>query len=75
MGIGCVIGMNGGSRPGPCAYLIGRAHVVTVGQKNAADSLTGQLVEDLSGGLDRIDAEVAPWVTDQPAIKVVAVGL
>ena len=50
-----VVGMNVRTRAGALANPICRAHVISIGDENPADTLFRELAQNFIAGLDRID--------------------
>jgi hypothetical protein len=73
--MGGVSGMDGSTRAGPGTDAVRGARVVSVGQKNPGDTVSGDFLDGLLGRLHWIDAEISCWMANQIAVKVVAMGL
>ncbi len=73
--VSSIVGMDCGSGSGARPQPVGCAHVVTVGEQDAADASLRQFMEILLGRLNRIDAEIPRPVGDQKTIEVVAMRL
>jgi hypothetical protein len=68
-GVDCRSGSSTGTHP------VGRAHMVTVGEQDAADTSVRQFMKNLLRRLHGIDGEITRPVANQKAVEVIAMRL